>query len=120
MHPPTRADFKSVYNMKGQVLNDTRHHFTTDTRIVGGNKKSSYRTASWRTSANVLAEYIYRISLAHHKPCVTSLPVMTSKTIGKDVKSKKCLDGNVWVRILAVETVGQGFLPFGRRNTIKS
>ena len=30
--------------MKGQVLNDT-HHFTTDARIVGGNKKSSYRTA---------------------------------------------------------------------------
>ena len=31
--------------MEGQVLNDTRHHFTTDARIVGGNKKSSYRTA---------------------------------------------------------------------------
>ena len=31
--------------MKGQFLNDTRHHFTTDARIVGGNKKSSYRTA---------------------------------------------------------------------------
>ena len=31
--------------MKGQVLNDSSHHFTTDARIVGGNKRSSYRTA---------------------------------------------------------------------------
>ena len=31
--------------MEGQVLNDTRQRFTTDIRIVGRNKKSSYRTA---------------------------------------------------------------------------
>jgi len=31
--------------MEGQILNDTRQRFTTDIRIVGGNKKSSYRTA---------------------------------------------------------------------------
>ena len=31
--------------MEGQVLNDARQRFTTDIRIDGGNKKSSYRTA---------------------------------------------------------------------------
>ena len=31
--------------MEEQALNDTCQHFTTDIRIVGGNKKSSYRTA---------------------------------------------------------------------------
>ena len=31
--------------MEGQLLNDAHQRFTTDIRIVGGNKKSSYRTA---------------------------------------------------------------------------
>ena len=31
--------------MEGQLLNNARQRFTTDIRIVGGNKKSSYRTA---------------------------------------------------------------------------
>ena len=31
--------------MEGQVLNDACQRFTTDIRIDGGNKKSSYRTA---------------------------------------------------------------------------
>ena len=31
--------------MKGQVLNETRQRFTTDIRIVGESKKSSYKTA---------------------------------------------------------------------------
>ena len=31
--------------MEGEVLNDTRQRFTTDIRILAGNKKSSYRIA---------------------------------------------------------------------------